>query len=179
MRYGPHAGSDWEGSRPSPAGTTHAVELTGLRPDTRYFYRVESGGSVLAGGTDHTFRTSPPQNARTPLRFGAGELLALELRPEGVGSDGRPQHGLYVRKELDATTPAVETRCAKCGTLIEGWSRFCPTCNSDLSGVARITDQRGGEWSALARRDPDLQQVQRLLGPGTARHQDAEQEQGD
>ena len=68
VRCGPNLGG-WETSRSSASGTTHAIELTGLRPDTQYFYQVESGGAVLAGGKNHFFRTTPPANARTPFRF--------------------------------------------------------------------------------------------------------------
>src|SRR6185503_12110550 len=69
VRYGPHSGIAWESSKASPSGTTHVVELSGLRPDTQYFYQVESGGSVIAGGEEYFFRTSPAANARTPFRF--------------------------------------------------------------------------------------------------------------
>src|SRR5262245_39294786 len=59
LRYGPQQGFAWEGAKASPAGTTHVLELTGLRPDTRYFYQVESGGAVIAGGAENSFHTSP------------------------------------------------------------------------------------------------------------------------
>jgi Calcineurin-like phosphoesterase/Purple acid Phosphatase, N-terminal domain len=42
------------------SGTDHRVELSGLQPATKYFYKVVSGGTTLAGGdTSHYFVTSP------------------------------------------------------------------------------------------------------------------------
>src|SRR5262245_9179158 len=69
VRYGQGPGFAWLSSKSSPAGTTHVVELTGLQPDTKYFYQVESGSSVIVDGADYYFRTSPPSNARAPFRF--------------------------------------------------------------------------------------------------------------
>ena len=39
--------------------TNHSVNLIGLAPDTKYYYRVGSTGTNLAGGTNHYFVTSP------------------------------------------------------------------------------------------------------------------------
>lgn len=48
----------------------HAVALSGLSAETRYYYAVESGGVVLAGGdSEHTFVTSPPPGERRPVRL--------------------------------------------------------------------------------------------------------------
>jgi hypothetical protein len=41
----------------SPAGTRHAVSLTGLDPGRRYWYRIRAGESVLAGGAEFFFDT--------------------------------------------------------------------------------------------------------------------------
>lgn len=49
--------------------TEHAVRLTGLLPDTQYFYQVGMENLVLSGGPDHHFVTAPT-NAR-PVRFWA------------------------------------------------------------------------------------------------------------
>ena len=49
--------------------TEHAVLLTGLLPDTAYFYEVGAANLVLSGGADHRFVTAPT-NAR-PVRFWA------------------------------------------------------------------------------------------------------------
>ena len=39
--------------------TEHTVTLSGLQPDTRYYYGIASGSNVLAGGADYFFVTSP------------------------------------------------------------------------------------------------------------------------
>lgn len=42
------------------AGTEHQVELSGLQPSTRYYYKVLSGSTLLAGGdTSYSFVTAP------------------------------------------------------------------------------------------------------------------------
>jgi len=41
------------------ATTEHEVQLTNLRPDTRYYYSIRTSTSTLAGGPDCSFRTSP------------------------------------------------------------------------------------------------------------------------
>jgi hypothetical protein len=50
----------------APSGTEHSVPLTGLNPDTRYYYRVVSGEDTLTPGTDW-FRTAPSETK--PFRF--------------------------------------------------------------------------------------------------------------
>ena len=53
---------------PSPA-FDHAVTLSGLTPDTRYYYAVGTSAATLAGGSlDHTFATSPPTGSTRPIR---------------------------------------------------------------------------------------------------------------
>ncbi len=47
----------------------HAVTLSGLRPDTRYYYAIASGSDVLAGGADYFFVTAPA--APKPTRIWA------------------------------------------------------------------------------------------------------------
>ncbi len=54
---------------PSPV-TEHLVALSGLSPDTPYFYAIGTPSITLAGGdTDHVFRTAPPPGARKPMRI--------------------------------------------------------------------------------------------------------------
>ncbi|HSN77288.1 MAG TPA: metallophosphoesterase family protein [Anaerolineae bacterium] len=54
----------------SAATTEHAVTLTGLEPDTTYFYAVGSASAVLAGGdTNHFFLTAPPTGSDRPVRI--------------------------------------------------------------------------------------------------------------
>ncbi len=53
---------------PAPK-TDHAVTVSGLAPDTRYFYSIVSGAATLAGGADYSFVTSPA--AARPVRIWA------------------------------------------------------------------------------------------------------------
>lgn len=53
----------------SAATTEHEVRLTGLRPETRYFYSVETSSSVLAGGPSCAFRTAPPPGTERSVRI--------------------------------------------------------------------------------------------------------------
>src|SRR5262245_42074157 len=39
--------------------TEHELRITGLSPDTQYFYSVETASAVLASGADYNFLTSP------------------------------------------------------------------------------------------------------------------------
>lgn len=50
-------------------GSQHTVTLTGLSPDTRYYYRVVSDGVAEAGGDElHYFVTPPPVGTRAKFR---------------------------------------------------------------------------------------------------------------
>lgn len=45
---------------PGPlSGFEHVITLTGLSPNTTYFYSIGSAGDILASGTDYTFTTPP------------------------------------------------------------------------------------------------------------------------
>ena len=60
---------------PAPV-TNHEVPLTGLTPDTLYYYSVGSSASVFSGGdSEHFFRTSPVPGARAPSGSGCWAIL--------------------------------------------------------------------------------------------------------
>jgi len=57
---------DWEVR--APTGTTeHAVTLTNLAPNTRYYYTIGTGEDTLAGGADYFFLTAPLAGKPTRL----------------------------------------------------------------------------------------------------------------
>ena len=65
----------------------HEIELTGLAPDTRYYYAVGTTTEILAGGDDtYFFETAPATGAREPTRVwvlgdsGTGTSDALVVR---------------------------------------------------------------------------------------------------
>lgn len=51
------------------AGTEHAVILTGLEGNSEYYYQINDGTNVLAGGTNHFFQTAPQTGAAVPGRI--------------------------------------------------------------------------------------------------------------
>jgi hypothetical protein len=52
------------------AQTDHAVTLTGLTPETTYFYAIATPGETLAGGdAEHRFVTAPVAGTRLPTRL--------------------------------------------------------------------------------------------------------------
>jgi 3',5'-cyclic AMP phosphodiesterase CpdA len=74
LRYGTASGQ-WLGSVEAPAATVHAVEATGLQGNTKYFYEIANGATVLASGPDYYFVTHIPAGARVPFSFiAAGDL---------------------------------------------------------------------------------------------------------
>ncbi|HEX2749637.1 MAG TPA: metallophosphoesterase, partial [Verrucomicrobiales bacterium] len=52
-------------------GTEHSVRVTGLLPDTKYFYRIESNGAPAVGGAGYFFRTPPATGSTVPVRIWA------------------------------------------------------------------------------------------------------------
>src|SRR4051812_44826233 len=49
--------------------TEHIVQVTGLDPDTKYFYRIGSTTSMLQGASDNFFTTVPPANTKRKVRI--------------------------------------------------------------------------------------------------------------
>jgi methionine-rich copper-binding protein CopC len=49
--------------------TEHEVRVTGLTPDTKYFYRFGSSVQVLQAGNDNYFTTQPPAGTTRKMRF--------------------------------------------------------------------------------------------------------------
>ncbi|MDP6957392.1 MAG: metallophosphoesterase family protein, partial [Planctomycetota bacterium] len=71
LRYGRYPGPNWEFLQTAPSSTIHAMTLKNLSPDTRYYYEVQSGGTVLASGSDYSFTTYPLSGSAKPFRFAA------------------------------------------------------------------------------------------------------------
>jgi Calcineurin-like phosphoesterase/Purple acid Phosphatase, N-terminal domain len=60
VQYGQSAGAHTWAAEETTATTEHAVTLTGLLPDTTYYYSVGTGTTVLAGGDASHFFLTPP-----------------------------------------------------------------------------------------------------------------------
>lgn len=74
LKYGTVSGQ-WLASIEVPSGTVHAAAVTGLKPNTKYFYEISDGATTLATGEDYYFETLLPAGARVPFSFiAAGDL---------------------------------------------------------------------------------------------------------
>ena len=82
------------------------------------------------------------RNAYVAREVDGGGLVVLELNLEDTDPDGTPNYGLFIRRELDASIPALSLQCDQCGASIGGWARYCPNCDRDLSGAAHTTGGR-------------------------------------
>lgn len=51
------------------AVTDHIIRVTGLNPDTKYYYRIGSSTTQLQGASDNFFTTVPPTNTTRKLRI--------------------------------------------------------------------------------------------------------------
>ena len=71
VRYGTDPANLTGEAAETASVTNHIVQISGLEPDTKYYYSVYSGGRNLAGGTDYWFKTSPLPGTRRPVRFWA------------------------------------------------------------------------------------------------------------
>ena len=69
VRYGASAGSLNANADDATLTTEHQVRLTGLAPNTRYYYSVGSTTSTLASGADFTFFTPPSAGSAKASRI--------------------------------------------------------------------------------------------------------------
>jgi hypothetical protein len=75
--------------------TDHEVLLTGLQPNTRYYYAIGSGSTTVAGGdADHFFYTSPELGSDDPARIwvvgdnGTADINAANVYNAYLGNTG-------------------------------------------------------------------------------------------
>ncbi len=96
--------------RTDDATTSHAVDLTQLAHATTYFYRVSSGGAVLAEGK--SFRTAPRRADVTPFRFvvfgdsGGGTQAQLDVAARIA--EAKPEFGLHIGDLVYTGKPSSE-----------------------------------------------------------------------
>ena len=69
VRYGLTPGSLTSTTDDLASTTEHQVALTGLTPNTRYYYSVGSTAATLSSGPDHTFVTSPATGTSKPTHL--------------------------------------------------------------------------------------------------------------
>jgi hypothetical protein len=69
VSYGATAGSLTSNTDDANVTTEHEVKLTGLTPNTKYFYAVGSTTQTQAGDNTFYFNTSPPNGTAVPTRI--------------------------------------------------------------------------------------------------------------
>jgi hypothetical protein len=87
VRYGTSVGSLSTTSQSGVLSIDHETTLTGLQPDTRYYYSVETSGTKLEGDDGgHSFLTAPTPGTKKPTRMwvigdsGTGNAVATAVR---------------------------------------------------------------------------------------------------
>jgi len=84
--YGTNLANLTLGVSNATAVADHEITLTGLLPDTKYFYSIGTSTQMLAGDATYFFRTSPQPGAAHPTRiwaigdFGTGFLAQQNVR---------------------------------------------------------------------------------------------------
>ncbi len=103
VRYGTDAANLSSIADAAASSTEHTVTLTGLAPDTRYYYSVgNTAGLVLASGADHKFVTSPPAGASKPMRIwvigdaGTGSSSQTQVRDAYATYNGARETDLWL-----------------------------------------------------------------------------------
>ncbi len=69
LNYGTVEGALTSGVTDGTLKTEHEIHVTGLTPDTRYYYSAGYPLAALAGGPAHYFTTHPPADTERPYRF--------------------------------------------------------------------------------------------------------------
>ena len=103
VRFGSAPGSLTQSVSDPAVDTEHALRLTGLSPETTYYYSVGSTSTVLSGGDpDHFFVTLPPPGEERPLRIwmlgdsGTADANARAVRDAYYGYTGATHTNLWL-----------------------------------------------------------------------------------
>jgi MYXO-CTERM domain-containing protein len=121
VRYG-STPTSLDKSATASSGTQHEVKVTGLSPNTRYYYSVGTSGKTLAGGdADHFFVTAPTAGTKKKFRAwivgdsGTGNSNQMDVRNamlQRTGPHYRPHIYLHMGDMAysDGTTSEFTTR---------------------------------------------------------------------
>lgn len=82
VQYGTSSGTLTSAGSNATSTTEHIVKLTGLSPNTKYFYNVGSSSAVQAGDSTYYFETSPTAGTSAPARIWV-------IGDAGTGSSGQ------------------------------------------------------------------------------------------
>ena len=102
-------------------------------------HEATSGGLVVLAilGEDEGVRGKWGSAAYLAREEATGALVVAALN-ERVSTSGGYDVTLW--RELEELLPGPASWCPHCGTLIDGWMRFCG-CGTDLSGIAPGTEE--------------------------------------
>jgi len=117
VRYGPSPGGLTESACLGASTTEHIVNVTGLDPDTTYFYSVGTSASALAGNTaDHYFTTSPEIGTAKPTRVwvlgdsGTADTNAQDVRDAYLAFTGSTTTDLWLMLGDNAYSTGTDTQ---------------------------------------------------------------------
>jgi 3',5'-cyclic AMP phosphodiesterase CpdA len=86
IEFGPVPGELAQTAASDTPAADHVVELSPLKPDTKYYYSIVEGSTTLAGGADYFLITPPVAGPAHPVRFwvlgdpGTGDAKAKAVR---------------------------------------------------------------------------------------------------
>ena len=157
VRYGTAAGALTQFANVSGTRTEHEVRLTGLTPDTKYFYSVGTSSATLAGDASHCFLTAPVSGKPTRVWV---------LGDAGNGSAGQIQ----VRDAYYAFTGARHTDL----WLMLGDNAYNSGTDSEytsyLFDVYPAMLRKSAVWATLGNHDAASADSPTQAGPYYAQH---------
>lgn len=86
VKYGTSIGQLTQSTTNATTGTDHIVYLTGLTPNTKYYYSIGTSTDVIQGDAQNTFTTSPPTGSTQKINiwalgdYGNGSANQLKVR---------------------------------------------------------------------------------------------------
>jgi Carbohydrate binding module (family 6)/Calcineurin-like phosphoesterase/Purple acid Phosphatase, N-terminal domain len=115
VQYGPSPGTVSGSAKEASERTEHEVKLTGLAPDTLYYYSVGTPTATLAGDSTFHFRTSPLAGTERPVRVwvvgdsGTGDANARAVRDAYAGYTGTTPTDLWLMLGDNAYQDGLDT----------------------------------------------------------------------
>jgi hypothetical protein len=102
VEYGLSPGVTSGAAQETSARTEHEVPLTGLVPDTTYYYSIGTPTTTIAGDETFQFRTAPPRGTERPVRVwvigdsGTADANARAVRDAYAGFTGTRPTDLWL-----------------------------------------------------------------------------------
>jgi hypothetical protein len=114
VQFGPSPGVVSGSAAETSAHTEHEVRLTGLVPDTIYYYSIGTPTTTIAGDATFHFRTSPVPGTQRPLRVwvigdsGTADANAAAVRDAYAASTGSRPTDLWLMLGDNAYTDGLD-----------------------------------------------------------------------